>query len=282
MPGMPTCSLIARERRCEIADLAEAVADEHCPAGAVSPPAVARAKGISVSFGHYGDAFDGMLEHEAGRFHVFCNVDRTGRADGPRARFTVAHELGHYYIDEHRVALAAGRVEGHPSACEYESPLLAEQEADLFAANLLMPTGRFTAAAAGAEAGLAGILRLAERFGTSVTATAIRCAETNVAVCAVIKWSWGGYYWKRLSSAALEARFRRTVETRRGLAAGCPTARALAREAPPAEGYFRAGTTAAAWFPGVAVGDLRDVILIEQAMPLGRFGVLTFLSLGGV
>ena len=35
--------------------------------------------------------------------------------------------------------------------------------------------------------------------------------------------------------------------------------------------------TASAWFPRVKSGEYRDVIFIEQAIPLGKFGVLTFL-----
>jgi hypothetical protein len=34
---------------------------------------------------------------------------------------------------------------------------------------------------------------------------------------------------------------------------------------------------ASAWFPGVPPGEWRDAIFIEEAIPLGRFGVLTFL-----
>ena len=58
----------------------------------------------------------GMLEHRGGRpacwsggWHIYCNLDCVGQKDSPRARFTLAHELGHYYIDEHRNALVAGR-----------------------------------------------------------------------------------------------------------------------------------------------------------------------------
>ncbi|HET6429853.1 MAG TPA: ImmA/IrrE family metallo-endopeptidase [Phycisphaerae bacterium] len=273
--------LVAPDRRIEIAELAEAVADEHCPSLPVDPLAIARANRITHSFGPYGEAFDGMLEHKDGRFHIFCNLDRLARPDAPRARFTLAHELGHYYIDEHRHALAAGRAAAHRSACEYESPILAEQEADLFAANLLMPAGRFGARARAAAPGLDGVLALAAAFGTSVTATAIRYAAADVRPCAVIKWNWSGYAWKWLSSSVFQARLTRTFEAARDLTEDSPTRKALAREEPPDPGYFQAGTTAAAWFPRVAGGDWRDAILVEQAIPLGKFGVLTFLHAAG-
>jgi len=275
----PTVSrqLIRPERRAEIADLAEAVAGEHCPSLPVEPGAIARAKRITLSFGPYGEAFDGMLEHRAGRFHIFCNLDRLGAADAPRARFTLAHELGHYYLDEHRHALLAGRAQAHRSACEFESPILAEQEADLFAANLLMPRRRFLAKARIATPGLEGVASLGRQFGTSLTATAIRCAAADVRPCAVVKWDGRGFAWKCLSSSILRGRLRRTFTAERDLAEDSPTRRALAREAVPEVGWFQAGTTASAWFAGVEAGDFRDAIFIEQAAPLGRWGVLTFL-----
>ena len=277
----------------EIAELAEAVAEEHCPLGVVDPEAIARAAGITLSFGAYGDGFDGMLEHEEGRagapengrFHIFCNTDRVGAADSPRARFTLAHELGHYYIDEHRLSLASGRVSPHPSQCDSESTILAEQEADHFAASLLMPSARFNAQARRSARGLAGIIALARSFQTSLTSTAIRYAAADISPCAIVKWNWQGYAWKWLSSSTFQARLRRTFETPGELAEDSPTRKALARRQPPACGYFESGTTAAAWFPRIgherersAVPlDDRNPIFIEQAIPLGAYGVLTFL-----
>lgn len=268
---------LEQSRKDEIGELAEAVTDEHCPAGVAEPEAIARSKRISISFGEYGQAFDGMLEYQAGGWHIFCNLDRTQQADSPRPRFTLAHELGHYYIDEHRNALAAGRVPTHRSRCDYDSQNLAEQEADHFAANLLMPRGRFLDKAKAAPPGLSGIISLADFFKTSITSTAIRYAACDVFPCAVVKWTWRKYAWKWLSSSTFAARFRRTVEAPQHLAEGSPTARALAPETVPESGFFQAGTTASAWFPHVKAGEFRDVIFIEQAIPLGRFGVLTFL-----
>ena len=96
-------------RGLEIQELAEAVADEHFPDRRIEPEELLKRKGITFNYGRYGDAFDGMLECENGAFHVYCNLERVGQPNSPRARFTFGHELGHYYIDEHRNALAAGR-----------------------------------------------------------------------------------------------------------------------------------------------------------------------------
>lgn len=268
---------LSSERAQEIADLAEAVADEFCPTGKVQPVAIANHEGITLSFNYYGDAFDGLLEHRAGRFHIYANLDRIERADSSRARFTFGHELGHYFIDEHRNALSAGLVPSHPSLCEYESDLLVEREADHFASNLLMPPTRYRQVAAGARVGLEGVLKVSSYFDTSVTSTAIRYATSDIVPCAVVKWNVDGFAWKWLSTETFRARFQKTIETVEQLAPGSPTARVLAGETTGSGTFLQAGTTAAAWFPFVRDGDARNVILIEQAMSLGRFGAITFL-----
>jgi len=272
-PRQPDCA-----RKDEIAELAEAVADEHCPKGRIEPDKIVCAKGITQSYGPYGDTFDGMLEHKAGRFHIFCNLDRSGPANSPRGRFTVAHELGHYFIDSHRNALASGRAPQHGSQCDCESQNLSEQEADHFAANLLMPQSRFVTRARRASRGMEGIIALAGDLGTSLTSTAIRYATADISPCAVIKWNFDSYAWKWLSSSTFAAKYRRTIEAPQQLPEGSPTALALAGKTPPACGYFQAGITASAWFPRVKAGEFRDVIFIEQAINLGKFGVLTFLQ----
>ncbi len=270
-------SVLSNDRKEEIADLAEAVAEAFFPRHKVDPSVIARAKKITLSFGNYKDAFDGLLEHRKGRFHIYANLDRIESPDSSRARFTLGHELGHYFVDEHRNALTTGRALSHPSFAEYESDLLVEREADLFAANLLMPSGRFNQMAKREKVGLEGILKISEHFGTSVTSTAIRYATSDFVPCAVIKWTNEDFGWKWLSTGTFAARFRKTVESANELPEGSPTARALLGEETPSQGFFEAGTTAAAWFRYVREYDARNVIFIEQAVPLGRFGVLTFL-----
>ena len=270
-------AVVPTARVVEIAELAEAVTKEHCARGTVSPRVIASAKGITHSFGRYGATFDGMLEWKGGRFHIFCNLDRVKEPEAPRARFTFAHELGHFFIDEHRNALREGLAPSHRSTCLFESRNHVEQEADHFATNLLMPRERFVRRAKRCEPGLAGILSLAKHFKTSATGTAVRYASTDVSPCAVVKWNWRGYAWKRLSSQTFEARFCRTIELPQQLTEQSPTWRALNREETPKRGFFHACTTASAWFPKVRSNDFRNVLLIEEAIPLGRYGVLTFL-----
>jgi hypothetical protein len=269
--------VLDRSRETEIAELAEFIADEHAPSGKVDPLAIAKEKDITTSFNYYGDAFDGMLEHSAGRFHIYCNLGRVEQPQSPRARFTLGHELGHFFIDEHRNALASGKVLPHPSKCEYESDLEVEMEADTFASNLLMPSHRFLTRAKIGKVGLPTILDLASYFEASVTGAAVRYVKADIVPCAVLKWAPDRFQWKWLSTETWRANFRKTVESIEQLPDDCPTRRALRGEAMPQQGFFQAGTTAAAWFPFLASYDYRNSIFIEQAVMLGRFGVLTFI-----
>ena len=270
-------SRLSAAREQELAELAEAIADEYFPATRIDPLEIIQAKGMTTSFGHYGDTFDGLLEHQRGRFHIYANLDRVEQADSARARFTLGHELGHYFIDEHRNALAEGLAPSHPSICEYESDLPVEREADHFSSNLLMPTVRFRKVAERVPVGLEAILKIAKEFGTSVTSTALKYVKSDIVPCAVIKWNSDGYSWKWLSDETFRARYRKTIEFANKLPPDCSTSKAIAGEQPPPSGFFSAGTTASAWFPFVNSRGDRNAILVEQAIPLGRFGVLTFL-----
>lgn len=267
----------APERLDDIASLAEYIAETRFPTGSVEPISIAKSLGITLSHGRYGGAFDGMIEHRSGRFHIYCNLDRLQHENSSRARFTVAHELGHYFIDDHRLALMAGRVPAHPSKCDHESKNPVEREADHFASNLLLPAARFKRQARRAGRGLAGVLSLSRHFGTSVTSTAIRFASLEVEPCIVVKWTPKGFGWSWSSASAWASRYGATIQEPAAIPRGAPTARAMTGEPPPTQGFFEAGTTAAAWFKRIAGDADRNAIMIEQAMQLGQFGTLTIL-----
>lgn len=266
-----------RERRCYLADLAEEVGNTYCPDGPVDPLMIARRKRITYSFGDYGDAFDGMLEYRRGRFHIYASTPRLGPPDSPRARFTVAHELGHYFIDEHRHALAAGRVAPHPSLCDFESGILAEEEADHFASHLLMPEKRFRRTAASQPRGLSGVLALAEAYQTPITSTAFRFAGTDLFPCVVIKWMCRRHEWRWFSSSMFTMPLREVLKAPSRLPDDSSTRLALTQAVPEEGSFFIGGTLASVWFPRVRRGSPLDVVLLEEAMPLGRHGALTML-----
>ena len=71
-------------------------------------------------------------------------------------RFTVAHELGHYFLEGHYKHIFADGNSRHESASGYSSDDPFEREADAFAAALLMPRRTVQASLRLHRAGLQG------------------------------------------------------------------------------------------------------------------------------
>jgi predicted transcriptional regulator len=87
-------------------------------------------------------------------------------------KFSIAHEIGHYCIDGHCDALLSNGV--HYSQAGFRSSDPFEQEADYFAAALLMPELPFRKEMNRHNPGLECIEGLRKACETSLTATAIR------------------------------------------------------------------------------------------------------------
>jgi hypothetical protein len=100
-------------------------------------------------------------------------------------RFSIGHELGHYFLDGHIDHLLP-KDGVHESHAGFVSADPYELEADQFAAGLLMPSIPFKHALARQDAGLESIESLAGLCRTSLTATAIRYAELTEDAVAII------------------------------------------------------------------------------------------------
>jgi len=99
-------------------------------------------------------------------------------------RFSISHEIGHYYLPGHPEVILVDGI--HQSRAGFISNDKYEMEADYFAANLLMPTCLFETALDKAGIGLDAIERLADQCNTSLTATAIRYAQHAPEAVAII------------------------------------------------------------------------------------------------
>ncbi|MGN7100316.1 ImmA/IrrE family metallo-endopeptidase [Ralstonia holmesii] len=100
-------------------------------------------------------------------------------------RFSIAHELGHYFLDGHPEAVFRGG-DIHESRAGFDSPDQYELEADHFAAGLLMPSHLFDVAAGRYSDGLEAVKGLTGDCKTSLTASAIRYAQLTEAAVAII------------------------------------------------------------------------------------------------
>ena len=148
----------------------------------IDPITLARELGITVFAKPAGaEGVSGMLLRYGSAFGIAyaTHIDSIGFRN-----FSVAHELGHYYLPGHIDAVLSGDV--HESHAGFASGSRYEMEADHFAATLLMPRELFKKAMNVAGDGLLAIEDLAEQCRTSLTATAIRYAKCTREPVAVV------------------------------------------------------------------------------------------------
>lgn len=174
--------------------------------------AAAEAPLLKVCCGDYRGRFDGRLEyhHKEKRFLLFYNtkydaVVPSGE-NAPRTRFSIAHELGHFFLEEHHEYLRRGG-SPHPSRTEFVSDVMMEQEADAFAASLLMPNTLFRPLVNDGELTLDEIRGLANKFRTSFVSTAIRAVQMSDFYCAITGLRGGKVAWTFVSQPLVQAGF---------------------------------------------------------------------------
>lgn len=268
---------LSTSRQRSIEDLAEQVADTHCPEQVVDPLAILESKGITTSFNYYGQSFDGMLEHKRGRFHMYGNLDRLRTSTSPRARFTQGHELGHYFIDEHRSALQNGAPPHVSLVDQTDAESTVEAEADLFASHLLMPNSRFADAVKSSEQSIAGIVNTCRLFNVSCTSAAIRFVTTSSAPLALVYWRTEKSPRSTVNSAMKRLGISRIRANSQKLPPDSSTALAMADSSDVYDKRRLTHTLASAWSNGVTSGSAQDIVLVEESLRLGRYGVLTIL-----
>jgi hypothetical protein len=149
----------------------------------VDPMAMARSLGMDVEAKPASSpGVSGMLIRLG---ELYCIAYATHITSPGFRRFSVAHELGHYFLEGHFEAIFAdGPV--HESHAGFLSTLTYELEADYFAARLLMPNMLFCAALRDAGSGLAAVESLATTFCASLPATAIRYSECTPDPIAIV------------------------------------------------------------------------------------------------
>jgi hypothetical protein len=224
-----------------------------------------------------------MLVYCARKWVILCNTDQGNTPNSARERFTIAHELGHYHIPEHRRILLAGvRPHGSNAGVFDGAESVEELEADTFAANLLMPPSRFLSKLKGSQqTPLATVLELRQEFDTSLESTLIQALRHDPRMIAIAKWSHTGLEWHRISEEAFKVlgyRQFRLSETSR-LPPDCATSCAL-RDPELAYAYTirESVVTAAHCFDRVAAAGERNILIREEAIRNGRFGVVSLFS----
>jgi hypothetical protein len=241
----------------------------------VDPFQIAKEEGIELAPGNYGQGFDARIEFIPSfrKFILFYKSAGPGRTEG-RVRFSLGHELAHYYIPTHRDFLLRG--ENHNSIADFRSKDPREKEADEFAACLLMPHELFSNELKRRRqeyCTLGDLRRLSENvFNTSITSTVLRYCGFDWEACAIIVSSNGRVVWA-CHSDSMKAIGMSYVGAGIVIPTGTPTAKLLSTSNNADDGFAEGSVDAGLWYERP-----RRKHLWEEAMVLGDTGlVLTFL-----
>ena len=108
------------------------------PAEVIDLEALANKAGIKIKTGNYNNEFLGMLVLKGRQFTIHLNLEPGDKFKSPLIRYTLAHELGHFFIPNHRARLLSGEGTAQDGYILVDDEL-AEKEAEYFAGCLLMP-----------------------------------------------------------------------------------------------------------------------------------------------
>ena len=244
----------------------------------VNPYAIAKEEGIELAPGRYGEKFDARMEYvrSVDTFILYYRSAEHGRTEG-RVRFSLAHELGHFYLPGHRAYLLGGG--SHNSVADFRSRDPREQEADEFAAALLMPWNLFAAEMKARRltiCTLADLSRLADAvFQTSLTSTVRRYCQFDWEACSMVV-SEGGTVVRARHSDSMRALGLGFIEYGMRVPNTSPTARLWERlKTEKTLDRVEGRVDPELWY-----NRSHRSRLWEEAMPLGYTGqVLTFLTL---
>ncbi len=172
---------LANNRKAKLSELALSYSKEFKTESELPDlNSIALSEDIKIIYDHYKTSFEGMTICQEGEFYIHIDLDSVKDVESGRARFTLAHELAHSLIDEHRLGLLTGVFEPHVS--DYllgNDDKLIELEADYFASSLLMPEDYFRKKAKefSGTFSVEMIYFLADYFKTSIMATLLRFVE---------------------------------------------------------------------------------------------------------
>jgi len=190
-------------------DYANVASNDDLP---IDPFGVAQSESplLKYTTGDFRDAFDGQLEYhrKQNRFLLFLNTKYDAKQFSgehhPRTRFSMAHELAHYYLPPHRAYLMSGG-NSHMSKSEFTSDAIVEREADSFAAGLLMPSKLFSPKVNRAEPNFDIICQVASECQTSILSTAIRTVRLSHFPCGLACIQQSQVAWMFCSDSLIDA-----------------------------------------------------------------------------
>lgn len=165
---------------------------------------------LRVGGDDFGSSFDGKLKFRKDKkcfLLMYNNRYDAGQLPGrhhPRTRFSVSHELGHFFLDHHHAYLRHGG-KPHGSFSEYRSDVVMEREADAYAASLLMPSEQIRPLVNAGELSRERLLDFADQFQVSLVSAAIRSVRLCHYPCALAGIRDGSVAWVFASDSLIDA-----------------------------------------------------------------------------
>lgn len=156
----------------------------------IDPRCIAELLGIVIWERELPDNCDGCLMRVGSASGILINARIRSET---RRKFTIAHEIGHYLLENGTVGDQRNTVFEKPSEytvkekSQKQAYLQSEKRANQFAVELLMPTPIFLAdSSILSQVGLPAITVLASQYGTSFTSTGIHYTRLSDQACAIV------------------------------------------------------------------------------------------------
>jgi len=262
----------------DIADLAEGIGNCFLYEDKVNLEMIANSENISFIEGNYGNHFLGQLIHYSNKFYIILNLDQLANCECGRIRFTIAHELGHYFIDEHRTKLKNGiSLSFKEDSDSYKSKKI-EFAANHFAAHLLMPKNHFIEQIKVLEPGISGLLTLKTKYETSIESTIYHYLKLDLTTSLMIRWHADCTY----HYAACSKRFsdiigikKKSIPVRfdqKYIKSQVETLNSVDCE------FIESASPISRWISTIMLGTKMDILGLEQTIKLGEFGGITMLT----
>lgn len=216
------------------------------------------------------EGVSGMLVRHGNSFGILY---ATHIASPGFQRFSISHELGHYFLPGHPQQVFTSGVHVSRAGSFVQDPV--EQEADGFAAGFLMPASSFRSDLRRLDNGLDAILALSERYVASLSATAVRVSELATDPVAIVLSRDGVVEYCAMTEAMKPHARRGWPRRGQSLPGATATDRLCTdRDFVRSGGRDEAQIDLCRWFDGESRVDAR-----EEVMGLGAFGrVLTILT----
>lgn len=265
------------ERSEELILFAESIANDDFFENKTDLVSIINKKGITMIKGNYESFFLGSIVHELGEFYLYLNNDLLKEDQNTRIRFTLAHELGHYFIDEHRNLLEQGI---SLSFTKKDSSYYIEKEANHFASFLLMPRERFILRASQLQFGIQGILSLSKEFETSIDSTSIHYVKLNCCKGILIRWNEDLSIRFSSVSESLSKQIKHdTKPIIQFIESHLHNIKNEFNEQEDKNEIIEKATHLSKWIETISENSSYNLLALEQTLKLGNYGGLTLVTI---